>query len=214
MAPAADAPAVDDGDDGRRAAGHEAHAVAADVRAGDGAAIAAAGVADLLDRIVAADQAGQDERLVDLQAASGGQLEDLAVGIAGALDADGERTRRAGLAATGIQHDLMDDKRTAVFRDGARAYAGTSIDATTAVERLDKIGNPGLGQIHLSGTSVAGVGTRYTLCRAAAAGAQNRLCKSGRWGYNKKETQRKGESRCLSNRSPGALRATITCSPY
>lgn len=110
--------AVDDGDHRRRAAVCDRHAAPAD-RAGDRGDILIGGGKHLFQRIRAGCQAADDERLIKLQAAARAQGEDLPVGIAGAGDADIECPGRAALVAAGLQNDLVDDERGAVFIIGA-----------------------------------------------------------------------------------------------
>ena len=118
-ASAACALARDDGDH----RGHDGRGdgnLAAGDRAGECrvvfAASAAAGTAgaDLLNFILAGDQAGDDERLVELRAAACAQGEGFAAGIAWAGNADGECARRAALVAARLKQNLVDNQRGTV----------------------------------------------------------------------------------------------------
>lgn len=125
--------AVDDGDHRRRTAVGDRHAPAADGTR-DGGYILIGRGEQLFDRVRAGRQAADDQRFVELQAASGAQGEDFAIGIAGAGDADIECPGRAALVATGLQHDFMDDERGAVF------VAGTTVVRLAATERMFPLG--------------------------------------------------------------------------
>ena len=132
-ATAAELLAVDDGDDGRHAGICQADDVAHD-RAGDGRAVFARPAHQLLDGIAARLKPADDQRLVELGAAPRAEGERLSVWVARAGDAQGKRALRAALAAAGLQHDLMDDERRAVF--AARAAEMRRV-AAQRMEPLD-----------------------------------------------------------------------------
>ena len=111
--------ARDDGDDRRHAGGSDGNLPAGN-RTGIGcvvfAAATAAGAAgiQLLDFVLTRNQAGDNQRLVELCAAACAQGEGFAAGIARAGHADGERARRAALIAARLKQNLMNDQCRAV----------------------------------------------------------------------------------------------------
>ena len=111
---AAEPLAVDNGDDGRYARVGQLNDIAHD-RAGDGRAVFVWPAHQLLDGVAARLKPADDQRLVELGAAPRAEGERLSVWVARTGDAQGKRALRAALAAAGLQHDLMDDERRAVF---------------------------------------------------------------------------------------------------
>ena len=137
VAQTAQAATADDRHDGRRAVRGQAHGVAADGAGERGDELMRAGE-EQLDGVIARDQASDDQRLVELDAAAGAQGEDLAAGEARAGDADIECAGRAALLAAGLQNELMDDEGGAVL--AARAAQVRLV----AADRMNPLG-PGAG---------------------------------------------------------------------